>query len=57
VVNSKGKISLKPSNGYELQKALLESEGIQFSPARTIDLAVYLWQGPDEIKEMYGKGP
>ncbi len=57
VVNSKGKISLKPSNGYELQKALLESEGIQFSPARTIDLSVYLWQGPDETKEVYGNGP
>ncbi|MBU8910080.1 MAG: MGMT family protein, partial [Desulfobacterales bacterium] len=31
IVNSKGKISLKPSHGYELQKALLESEGIKFS--------------------------
>ena len=43
IVNSKGKISLKPSRGYELQKALLESEGIEFSTKDTIDLKVYLW--------------
>ena len=46
VVNSKGKISLRPFNGYELQKALLESEGIQFSVNGTIDLTVCLWKGP-----------
>lgn len=44
VVNSKGKISLKPSRGYELQRALLESEGIEFSRTNTIDLAVFLWR-------------
>ncbi|NOX35026.1 MAG: MGMT family protein [Deltaproteobacteria bacterium] len=44
VINSKGKISLKPSQGYELQKALLESEGIRFSKNDTIDLRLYLWQ-------------
>jgi methylated-DNA-protein-cysteine methyltransferase-like protein len=42
IVNSKGKISLKPSYGYELQKALLESEGIKFSKQDTIDLKCYL---------------
>ncbi|MCD4721587.1 MAG: MGMT family protein [Desulfobacula sp.] len=42
IVNSKGKISLKPSQGYELQKALLESEGIKFSKHDTIDLKYYL---------------
>jgi methylated-DNA-protein-cysteine methyltransferase-like protein len=41
IINSKGKISLGPSNGYELQKALLESEGVEFSMTDTIDLAVY----------------
>ncbi len=46
VINSRGKISLKPSQGYELQKALLESEGILFSPQDTIDLRIYLWKGP-----------
>ena len=46
VVNSKGKISLRPSQGYELQKALLESEGICFSKQDTIDFQTYLWNGP-----------
>ena len=46
IVNSKGKISLKPSQGYELQKALLESEGVQFLKQDTIDLKFYLWKGP-----------
>ena len=43
VVNSKGKISLRPSHGYELQKALLESEGIEFSKSDTIDFTFFLW--------------
>jgi len=46
VVNSKGKISLRPSQGYELQKALLESEGISFSKQDTLDFKSYLWEGP-----------
>lgn len=45
VINARGKISLPPSRGYELQKALLESEGIRFSKSDTIDLNVYLWNG------------
>jgi len=43
VINSKGRISLRPSNGYELQKALLESEGVIFSKKEIIDLKVYMW--------------
>ena len=43
IVNSKGKISLLPSQGYELQKALLESEGVKFSKNDIIDLKIYLW--------------
>ncbi|WP_457552979.1 MGMT family protein [Desulfobacula sp.] len=46
IVNAKGKISLKPLQGYELQKALLESEGIKFTQSNTIDLNVYLWINP-----------
>jgi len=45
VVNARGKISLRPSQGYELQKALLESEGVLFSQSDTIDLKVFLWKG------------
>ncbi len=43
VINAKGEISLKPSNGYELQKALLESEGVSFSLQSKVDLKTCLW--------------
>ncbi|HGY11322.1 MAG TPA: DNA methyltransferase, partial [Desulfobacterales bacterium] len=50
VVNSKGKISLKPAQGYELQKALLESEDIKFFKPDTINLKYYLWNDPASMK-------
>lgn len=43
IVNSKGGISLKPGQGYELQKAMLEDEGICFDENDLIDLKRYLW--------------
>lgn len=46
VVNASGRISLPRGRGYELQKALLESEGVYFSPSHRIDLSAYLWE-PD----------
>ncbi|WDP93164.1 MAG: MGMT family protein [Desulfobacter sp.] len=52
VVNAAGKISLPRGRGYELQKALLESEGIYFSPTHTIDLSVYLWAPADDGPEL-----
>ncbi len=48
VINSKGKISLKPNQGYELQKSMLEKEGIQFNDDDSINLKKYLWK-PEEI--------
>lgn len=53
IINSKGKISLRPSQGYELQKALLESEGVTFSKSDTIDLKVYLWINPVQMERPY----
>ncbi len=44
VINSKGKISLKPNYGYEIQKALLEKEGVTFDSEDTIDFDQYLWR-------------
>ncbi len=44
VVNRHGKISLKPFEGYELQKQLLENEGIVFSNEDTINFDNFLWQ-------------
>jgi methylated-DNA-protein-cysteine methyltransferase-like protein len=43
VINSKGKISLTPGDGYELQKMLLENEGIQFDENDLIDLSRFGW--------------
>jgi methylated-DNA-protein-cysteine methyltransferase-like protein len=43
VVNSKGGISLKPKHGYELQKQMLEKEGIIFDKNDCIDLKQYSW--------------
>jgi len=44
VVNSKGGISLEPNYGYEMQKALLEKEGVTFNDDDTIDFDRYLWR-------------
>ena len=43
VINSQGKISLRSGDGFEMQKAMLESEGIQVIKDR-IDLVKYKWQ-------------
>ena len=43
VINSQGKISLPVGNGYELQKALLESDGVVFGLGDKVDLKKYLW--------------
>jgi methylated-DNA-protein-cysteine methyltransferase-like protein len=44
VVNKNGKISLRPSHGYELQKKLLTEEGIVFDNDDRINLKIYLWR-------------
>jgi len=43
VVNARGRISLKPGSGYELQKALLEKEGVDFDETDRVDLELFLW--------------
>jgi methylated-DNA-protein-cysteine methyltransferase related protein len=45
VINREGKISLPRGGGYELQKELLEEEGIIFWDNGRIDLEEYLWPG------------
>lgn len=47
VVNQKGTISLRPGEGYEKQKEMLQREGIVFNSNDRIDLNQYLWE-PDE---------
>jgi methylated-DNA-protein-cysteine methyltransferase-like protein len=43
VVNRQGQISLKPGHGYEIQRGLLELEGVIFNDTDTIDFDRYLW--------------
>ena len=45
IVNSSFKISLKPGCGYELQKKLLEDEGIVFDCNGKINPDVFHWKG------------
>ena len=43
IVNSSGRISLKPQRGYELQKSLLLAEGVLFDELDRIDLERHRW--------------
>jgi methylated-DNA-protein-cysteine methyltransferase-like protein len=43
VINSRGRISLKPGSGFETQKKLLQKEGVKFSRDNSIDKGKYLW--------------
>jgi methylated-DNA-protein-cysteine methyltransferase-like protein len=47
VVNRKGKLSLKPLDGYEIQKQRLQQEGVVFDEHDTIDLDRFLWCGKE----------
>jgi methylated-DNA-protein-cysteine methyltransferase related protein len=53
VVNREGRISLPPIlPSSSLQKALLESEGVEFNPDGSIPLKKFLWK-----KNSLGKSP
>jgi methylated-DNA-protein-cysteine methyltransferase related protein len=45
VINSQGKISTRP--GAELQRQLLEGEGVQFDERGKVDFERFGWNGPD----------
>jgi len=47
VTNSNWHISLPPQDGYEIQKKLLEIEGIDFKENDSIDLDTWLWRIPE----------
>ncbi|MFC1850191.1 MGMT family protein [candidate division CSSED10-310 bacterium] len=44
IINSKGRISLKPGLGYEEQRFLLTQEGVEFNERDIIDLERFIWQ-------------
>lgn len=47
VINSKGRLSIP--GGVERQRALLMSEGIEFSASGVINFRQYRWDGPDAV--------
>jgi methylated-DNA-protein-cysteine methyltransferase related protein len=48
VVNARGEISLRSrSDSHELQRILLEAEGVEFSLEGRIDLRRYGWRPPE----------
>jgi methylated-DNA-protein-cysteine methyltransferase-like protein len=46
VLNSHGKVSLRPGGGVADQRELLEEEGIVFDDHDRVDLKTYTWEGP-----------
>jgi methylated-DNA-protein-cysteine methyltransferase-like protein len=49
VINSQGKISLRKGGGPDVQRELLEAEGVVFDDRQRVDLARYGWSGPQGI--------
>jgi methylated-DNA-protein-cysteine methyltransferase-like protein len=47
VINGKGQISLRPGQGGEAQRQLLEAEGIEFDIKGCVDFGRFGWDGPD----------
>lgn len=48
VINSQGKISLRRGGGPEIQRQLLEAEGVSFDDRGRVDFDLYGWEGPSE---------
>jgi methylated-DNA-protein-cysteine methyltransferase related protein len=46
VINSQGKVSLRPGGGGIDQRQLLESEGVTFDERNRVDLVIFAWEGP-----------
>jgi methylated-DNA-protein-cysteine methyltransferase-like protein len=46
VINSKGKISLRPGSGAVRQRQMLEEEGVIFDDRERVDLKKFAWAGP-----------
>ncbi len=44
IINREGRISLKEHEGYEVQRGLLEGEGVVFDDTGRVDLEKFQWQ-------------
>lgn len=57
VINAQGKISLRSDSGADIQRQLLESEGIIFDQQGRISLKQYQWDGTDRQSPKRGELP
>jgi methylated-DNA-protein-cysteine methyltransferase-like protein len=48
VVNASGAVSRRPSDSDQLQRLLLEAEGIEFGPAGRLSLDAFQWDDPTD---------
>lgn len=55
VVNATGRISLRPGDGFERQRARLEAEGVEIGENGRLDLDRYLWDPAPLRKERAAK--
>ena len=57
VVNAQGRLSTHPECGsLNMQRALLEDEGVRFEPDGRIDLSLYGWRGLRSVPEAERRG-
>ena len=46
VINSQGKVSLRPGGGAQRQRQMLEAEGVEFDERERVNLKRFGWNGP-----------
>ena len=53
IINSEGRISFRSAGeNHDVQRRLLEAEGVQFNREGRIDLLEFRWHGPESEREM-----
>lgn len=55
VINSQGKISIRPGEGHLRQRQLLEAEGVTFDEHERVNIKKYRWTASD-INEIWNQG-
>lgn len=54
VINSRGRISISRADlGADLQRALLEEEGVEFDGRGYVDLKRFGWRGMDNVERLW----
>lgn len=54
VINSQGRISISRADlGADMQRALLEEEGVAFDQRGYVDLKRFGWEGMDDVEQLW----